>query len=111
LAALSEIYGPWAEFAELFLTRTAIPNRMFGYFLAQTLVGAGPIEPARMHAYAEKAMREASDGTTWTTPDASFETAVHGAVDAAYEDQQLRAAWSKARSADHAGRSGRLPGQ
>jgi (1->4)-alpha-D-glucan 1-alpha-D-glucosylmutase len=95
LAVLSEIYGPWAEFAELFLTRTAIPNRMFGYFLAQTLVGAGPIEPARMHAYAEKAMREASDGTTWTAPDASFETAVHGAVDAAYEDQQLRAAWDQ----------------
>ena len=95
LAVLSEIYGPWVEFAELFLTRTAIPNRMFAYFLAQTLVGAGPIEPARMHAYAEKAMREASDGTTWTAPDASFETAVHGAVDAAYEDQQLRAAWDQ----------------
>jgi (1->4)-alpha-D-glucan 1-alpha-D-glucosylmutase len=95
LAVLSEIPETWTEFAELFLTVTTVPNRLFGYFLAQTLVGAGPIEPARMHAYAEKAMREASDGTTWSAPDPSYEAAVHQAVDAAYEDPNLRAAWDK----------------
>jgi (1->4)-alpha-D-glucan 1-alpha-D-glucosylmutase len=95
LAVLSEIPETWTEFAELFLTVTTVPNRLFGYFLAQTLVGAGPIEPARMHAYAEKAMREASDGTTWSAPDPSYEAAVHQAVDAAYEDPNLRAGWDK----------------
>jgi (1->4)-alpha-D-glucan 1-alpha-D-glucosylmutase len=95
LAVLSEIPEDWAEFAELFLNMTSIPNRLFGYFLAQTLVGAGRIEAARMHAYAEKAMREASDGTTWSSPDTSYETAVHQAVDAAYQDRRLRAAWDK----------------
>ena len=70
-----------------------MPNRAFGYFLAQTLVGAGPIDRERMHAYAEKAMREASDGTTWTAPDAAFESAVHTAVDLAYHDAALRTAW------------------
>jgi len=95
LAVLSEIPEPWADFANLFLSSTAIPNRMFGYLLAQTLVGAGPIEPARMHAYAEKAMREASDGTTWTAPDPSFETAVHSAVDSAYQEPRLREAWAQ----------------
>ena len=69
LAVLSEIPEVWAGFAELFLSMTAVPNRLYGYFLAQTLAGTGPIERARMHAYAEKAMREASDGTTWTAPD------------------------------------------
>jgi (1->4)-alpha-D-glucan 1-alpha-D-glucosylmutase len=98
LAVLSEIPETWAAFAELFLSMTAIPNRRFGYFLAQTLVGAGPIEPARMHAYAEKAMREASDGTTWTEPEPSYEAAVHEAVDAAYQDPQLRAEWDKINS-------------
>jgi (1->4)-alpha-D-glucan 1-alpha-D-glucosylmutase len=98
LAVLSEIPQTWAAFAELFLSMTAIPNRLFGYFLAQTLVGAGPIEPARMHAYAEKAMREASDGTTWTAPEPSYEAAVHEAVDAAYQDPQLRAEWDKINS-------------
>jgi (1->4)-alpha-D-glucan 1-alpha-D-glucosylmutase len=95
LAVLSEIPETWARFAELFLSTTTIPNRPFGYFLAQTLVATGPIERARMHAYAEKAMREASDGTTWTAPDASFETTVHKAVDAAYDGPRLRSAWDE----------------
>ena len=95
LAVLSEIPETWAEFAELFLSITSIPSRLFGYFLAQTLAGAGPIEPARMHAYAEKAMREASDDTTWTAPNLSYEAAVHQAVDAAYQDRQLRGAWDE----------------
>jgi (1->4)-alpha-D-glucan 1-alpha-D-glucosylmutase len=95
LAVLSEIPEPWGDFVELFLSMTAIPNRLFGYFVAQTLVGVGPIEPARLHAYAEKAMREASDGTTWTAPDAAFEKAVHDAVDAAYEEPQIRTAWDQ----------------
>ena len=95
LAVLSEIPDAWAGFAELFLSITTIPNRLFGYFLAQTLAGTGPIEPARMHAYAEKAMREASDGTTWTAQNVSYETAVHEAVDTAYDDPRLRAAWDQ----------------
>jgi (1->4)-alpha-D-glucan 1-alpha-D-glucosylmutase len=95
LAVLSEIPEVWAGFAEPFLSSTTIPNRLFGYFLAQTLIGTGPIEPARMHAYAEKAMREASEDTTWTSPNPSFEAAVHAAVDAAYDDPRLRASWDQ----------------
>jgi (1->4)-alpha-D-glucan 1-alpha-D-glucosylmutase len=95
LAVLSEIPEAWAGFAELFLNITTIPNRLFGYFLAQTLVGTGPIGRTRMHAYAEKAMREASDGTTWTAPDESYESAVHDAVDAAYDNPQLRGSWNE----------------
>jgi (1->4)-alpha-D-glucan 1-alpha-D-glucosylmutase len=95
LAVLSEIPEAWAGFAEPFLSSTTIPNRLFGYFLAQTLIGTGPIEPARMHAYAEKAMREASEDTTWTSPNPSFEAAVHAAVDAAYDDPRLRASWDQ----------------
>jgi len=95
LAVLPEIPEVWAGFAEPFLSSTTIPNRLFGYFLAQTLIGTGPIEPARMHAYAEKAMREASEDTTWTSPNPSFEAAVHAAVDAAYDDPRLRASWDQ----------------
>lgn len=40
-------------------------------------------------------MREASDGTTWTAPDESYEAAVHEAVDAAYDDPQLRDPWDE----------------
>ncbi|SDT27588.1 maltooligosyl trehalose synthase [Friedmanniella luteola] len=93
LAALAEIPQAWGEFAEHFAAAASIPNRAFGYFLAQTLVGAGPIERERMHAYAEKAMREASDPTTYTAVDEAYESAVHAAVDAAYDEPQLRTAW------------------
>ena len=58
-------------------------------------VGTGPIERGRMHAYAEKAMREASDGTSWTEPNVGFEAAVHEAVDLAYDDVALRGAWNQ----------------
>ncbi|HEV2927661.1 MAG TPA: malto-oligosyltrehalose synthase, partial [Propionibacteriaceae bacterium] len=95
LAVLPEIREMWASFATEFLRATTVPNRAFSYFLAQTLVGAGPIERDRMHAYAEKAMREASDGTTWTAPDPGFEAAVHEAVDLAYDDPRLHAAWNQ----------------
>ncbi len=93
LAVLAEIGPQWSTFAEQFLAATTIPNRAFAYFLAQTLAGTGPIERDRMHAYAEKAIREANDGTSWTAPDEAFEAAVHGAVDLAYEDSELWAAW------------------
>ncbi|WP_375429916.1 malto-oligosyltrehalose synthase [uncultured Friedmanniella sp.] len=93
LAVLAEIPGAWATFAEHVLTTSTVPNRAFAYFLAQTLVGAGPIERDRMHAYAEKAMREASDRTTYTAVDQAYETAVHALVDAAYDEPQLRTAW------------------
>ena len=95
LAVLSEVPDDWGRFAEHFLRATRIPNPAFGYFLAQSLAGTGPIERERMHHYAEKAMREASDGTSWTEPDQAFETSVHAAVDAAYDEPELRAAWDE----------------
>ncbi len=93
LAVLAEIPQAWSSFAGRVLEASTVPNRAFAYFLAQTFVGAGVIEPERMHAYAEKAMREASDGTTYTDVDATFEAGVHALVDAAYDEPRLRTAW------------------
>jgi (1->4)-alpha-D-glucan 1-alpha-D-glucosylmutase len=91
LAVLAELPEEWATLARRLLDVAAIPNQAFGYLLSQTIVGAGLIDRTRLHAYAEKAMREASDGTSWTDPDEGFETAVHAAVDRAYDDAGLRA--------------------
>ena len=44
----------------------------------------------RLHGYAEKAMREAGDHTTWTDPDEDYENAVHAAVDAAVDNTDVR---------------------
>jgi len=83
-----------------------VPNAAFGYLLWQTAVALYSVpEPvsggaqeaqeaqeakrARLHAYAEKAMREAADGTGWIDPDEEFESAVHAAVDAAHDNSDV----------------------
>lgn len=86
LSELRELATPWLR---TFVERSGIPNRSLANLLGQTLLGAGPIERERLHAYAEKAMREAADGTTWTHPDESFEQKVHAAIDLAYADEDL----------------------
>ena len=45
LAVLAEIVDPWTRFAGQVLGVSEVPNAAFGYFLAQTFAGVGPIEP------------------------------------------------------------------
>ena len=63
-----------------------IPDRNFEYHLYQTIVGAWPIEKARLLAYAEKAAREAKVYTSWTDPVPAYEQAVRNFIDGIYED-------------------------
>jgi (1->4)-alpha-D-glucan 1-alpha-D-glucosylmutase len=85
LAVLAERPTEWASLARHLMAHAPVPNAAFGYLLWQTFVGTGFIARDRMHGYAEKAMREAADGTGWRDPDPAFEAAVHAAVDAAYD--------------------------
>ena len=86
LAELRELVTPWLE---EFIDRSGITDRSLANLLGQVFLGAGLIERERMHAYAEKAMREAFTGTSWTHPDAEFEAQVHAAVDLAYDGENL----------------------
>ncbi len=90
LAVLSELPEEWEELARALMRARPLPDAAFAYLLWQTFAGAGFIDRDRMHAYAEKAMREAATSTTWTDPDEAFEAAVHSAVDAAYDDPAVR---------------------
>ena len=47
-------------------TLAPLPDPGFGNLLWQAVLGAWPASRERLHAYAEKAMREAGDRTTWT---------------------------------------------
>jgi (1->4)-alpha-D-glucan 1-alpha-D-glucosylmutase len=89
IAVLAELPSLWASSLELFLRQAPLPDSSFGNLLWQAVVGAWPISRERMHAYAEKAMREAGEHTSWTDPDEAFEAAVHAAVDAAYDDETV----------------------
>jgi (1->4)-alpha-D-glucan 1-alpha-D-glucosylmutase len=86
LAVLAELPDEWENAAVQLLDAAPVPNRAFGYLLWQTFAATGLIERERMHAYAQKAMREAAAGTGWIDPDVAFEDAVHTTVDAAYDN-------------------------
>ena len=91
LAALAELPAEWVELVSALMDVAPLPDRPFAYLLWQTFAGAGFIARERMHAYVEKAMREAATFTTWAAPDASAEAAFHAAIDRAYDDQALHA--------------------
>lgn len=86
---LSELPQAWAGWVGRLLELAPVPNPSFGNLLWQSIVGAWPASRERLHTYAEKAMREAGEQTSWTDPDAGYEAAVHAAVDAAFDDEAV----------------------
>jgi (1->4)-alpha-D-glucan 1-alpha-D-glucosylmutase len=89
IAVLAEVPDLWADTVDSLLRLAPVPDPSFGNLLWQAAVGVWPASRDRLHAYAEKAMREAGEHTTWTDPDASYEAAVHAAVDTAYDDETV----------------------
>ena len=91
IAVLAELPDVWTAALDTLLTLAPLPDPSFGNLLWQAVLGAWPASRQRLHAYAEKAMREAGDRTTWTSPDATYEQAVHAAVGAAFDDPAVTA--------------------
>ncbi len=58
------------------------PDRNTEYFYYQTLLGAWPITPERVHTYMQKATREAKQQTSWTANNKEFEDALNLFIDA-----------------------------
>lgn len=87
--ALAELPDWWNETLRGLLAAVPVPDAGLGNLLWQTIIGCWPASEERVAAYAEKAMREAGQRTTWTDPDQGFETAVQRAVHAAYSDQAV----------------------
>ncbi|WP_182525325.1 malto-oligosyltrehalose synthase [Nocardioides dongkuii] len=96
ITAFAEVPDHWERTLDRLLELVPLPDPGFAALLWQAVIGAWlPEDPAlrdRLHGYAEKAMREAGDRTTWTDPDEAYEAAVHGAVDAAFDRDDVRAA-------------------
>jgi (1->4)-alpha-D-glucan 1-alpha-D-glucosylmutase len=89
IGVLSQVPSQWAELVDGCALKTPPPDRTTGLFLLQNIFGVWPVGGvvtddlrARLHAYAEKAIREAAVRTTWHDPDVGFETAVHAWLDA-----------------------------
>ncbi|KAA1426381.1 malto-oligosyltrehalose synthase [Nocardioides antri] len=96
ISVLAEDPAWWQETVDALLAAAPAPDPGFANLLWQAAVGAWPISRDRLHGYAEKAMREAGERTSWTDPDPAYEKAVHALVDAAYDDTDLRSILDRA---------------
>ncbi len=88
IGVLSQVPSLWAELVGGWALRAPAPDPLTGLFLWQNIFGIWPVDGAvtdvlreRLHAYAEKAIREAGTHTTWNEPDEEFESAVHSWLD------------------------------
>ncbi len=96
LSVLAEIPDEWAAAVERWWSawseagdgRSAPlpPDRNTAWLIAQTVVGAWPLDGDRLAAYVEKATREAKQHTSWTQPDPVYDEAVATFARAAVED-------------------------
>ena len=86
IAVLAEIGHEWSSALERLQSLVPLEDAVFADLLWQAIVGARPASRERLHAYAEKASREAGDSTTWTEPDEDFERRMHALVDAAFDE-------------------------
>ena len=88
IGVLSQVPSLWTEFISRWETHAPSPDRATGLFLWQNIFGVWPVSGEitgalrdRLHAYAEKAIREAAWHTSWNDQDAEFESAVHRWLD------------------------------
>ena len=90
ITAISEIPAQWAEAVRHWNRTAPLRDGPLANLIWQAIVGAWPLDRDRLHAYAEKAAREAGNSTRWIDPDAAFEESMHGMVDTAFDDRELR---------------------
>ncbi|HEX3545083.1 MAG TPA: malto-oligosyltrehalose synthase [Mycobacterium sp.] len=88
IGVLSQVPSLWSELVGKWTLAAAPPDAATGLFLWQNIFGVWPSDGnvtdelrGRLHAYAEKAIREAAVRTSWHDPDTEFEAAVHAWLD------------------------------
>ncbi|MGE2834542.1 malto-oligosyltrehalose synthase [Mycobacterium sp. SMC-4] len=88
IGVLSQVPSLWAEMVRGWERVNPSPDAQTGLFLWQNIFGVWPADGVvtdelrgRLHAYTEKAIREAALHTTWNDPDEAFESAVHSWLD------------------------------
>jgi (1->4)-alpha-D-glucan 1-alpha-D-glucosylmutase len=98
ISVLSQVPSLWAEFVARWETIATSPDAATGLFLWQNIFAVWPVDGAvteqlrdRLHAYAEKAIREAAWHTSWADPNTDFEAAVHRWLDTVLDGEVSRA--------------------
>ncbi len=88
IGVLSQVPSLWTEFLTRWEGVAPSPDTATALFLWQNIFGVWPVSGEvtdelrqRLHAYTEKAIREAASHTTWNDPNTEFESAVHQWLD------------------------------
>ena len=96
IGALAGIPEEWAEHVRRWfdvnapLRDNGAPDPVEEYFIYQNLVGAWPIEPERLEAYMEKALREGKRNTNWVDQNDDWEGRVKAFCRALYDHRPFR---------------------
>jgi len=96
IGVLSSMASDWAEEVTAWRALNAHdggPDWTEELLVYQTLVGAWPLEPERLEAYVEKALREAKRNTSWVEPNERWERQVKDFCRGLYDNERFRAAF------------------
>src|SRR5207253_2300738 len=88
-ARIAALAGSADDWAELVRRWPRLEDANESYLVYQTLVGAWPLEPERLEAYVQKALREGKRNTNWVEPNEEHERQVREFCRELYAD----AAW------------------
>jgi (1->4)-alpha-D-glucan 1-alpha-D-glucosylmutase len=89
ISVLAEIPARWEETLTFLRSKAPLGDGPLEALLWESIIGSWPASRERLHAYAEKASREAGNSTTWTEPNEDFETAMHSRIDSAFDDAEV----------------------
>ncbi len=91
ISVLAELAPAWAASLRRLQALAPLPDGPLANLLWQAIAGAWPASRERLQSYAQKAAREAGNSTDWLDPDEAFEAKLSAAVDAAFDNAEVRA--------------------
>ena len=90
ISVISELPEEWASTLSRLRTLAPLGDGQLENLLWQAIIGSWPASRERLHAYAEKAAREAGDSTGWLDINEEFEARMHRLVDSAFDSPEVR---------------------
>ncbi|MEQ4519360.1 malto-oligosyltrehalose synthase [Pseudarthrobacter sp. B907] len=91
ISVLAELAPEWTASLGRLQKLAPLPDGPLANLLWQAVAGVWPADRDRLQSYAQKAAREAGNSTNWLDPDAEFEAKLAAAVDAAFDNPEVRA--------------------
>ncbi|MDQ0075031.1 malto-oligosyltrehalose synthase [Arthrobacter oryzae] len=91
ISVISEFVAEWDKVLTRLQELAPLPDGPLASLLWQAIAGAWPASRERLQKYATKAAREAGNSTDWLDPNEAFEQKLAAAVDAAFDNPDVRA--------------------